>query len=642
MFSEKVLNKAYFFLLYLLVFVLGLRVLNEMDLWIFLKTGEWIYSHHKIPYIDPFSFLAVDAAWTHVKWGFSFLSYLTYRLTGTESSLLLLQAINNVVLLFFILKSTRLSSRIPVHFLTALLFILLFLGIEYRMVGRPEQFSHVFTIVYLYILLSYQKGSRKWIYILPFLQLIWCNMHDAFVVGWVLIAMLLVVEWGKVFLVKKEKPMTLSFIFVACLFVGLFSVLGVDVYLYPFHLASQLKVNQYTPELFSFINPMYWSNKEAYIMLFFFVLHLLVFIKKRKEVSFFHVLVVLGFLVLGLRTYRNIIFFNLVQLPFLLPYFTPFFTGRKKIITSVISIGVLVFCYSAIVTNFYYQNTGSKERFGLGVSKALVPQKAAEYIKAQELPYPLFSDYLSSAYFLWKLPPDVQGNRLAKTYLDLRDLDVFKPHHFSTYHIMMQNPGVFEQEMEKYHIQTIALYLGDFKNLHRHLYRSSDWHCIYVDFNTVVYSHTPRLMKVNTGDFGKEQASFSLRINKIFKPFSQVEKVPNAAYNVAKYFSIVGDYPRAFRFAKQAYIYNAEEQKNVLLWVKQLFIKASQQNDKKSILIEIQKVLHRFEKSQKNTFLTLKARALVEWQLSNREVAKNYALKALKLKDDKQLNALVQ
>jgi hypothetical protein len=173
--------------------------------------------------------------------------------------------------------STKLAEKQGVQkgtsYMAALVFtgVLLLLTIDYRLIGRPEMISHLFTADFLFLfVLWYQKRETKWIYALIPLQMLWANLHEGFGTGMVLITAFLAGNWLEYYWRGNvEKPMNLTWASLAALAAVAINPRGIEMWAHPFNIFTQLSENQYTTELFSYTNPEYWQ-KEAYLNLLFF------------------------------------------------------------------------------------------------------------------------------------------------------------------------------------------------------------------------------------------------------------------------------------------------------------------------------------------------------------------------------------
>ncbi len=499
----------------LVAFVLSLRVFNEFDVWIFLKTGRIIFEQQKIPLTDTFSMLAKGREWTHVKWGYSLMAYMFTECFKSPSSIVILQGLVSAAIVFVSYLSLKiLRPDFEFSLFSSILVLLCLGGMEYRFLARPEMISHFFTALYLSLFLKGLHGHKQLIWVLLPLQVLWANMHDAFVVGWVM---------GFLFLggaliqrVFQQKTIAVQMLLMPLLlpFCSCLSVLGFDALSYPFNLLSQLSVNQFTPELFSFTSPEYWMKKEPFIMLGL-TAHFLISWGRDETKNPVSILCVIAFMILGLRSYRNIAFFMPVVLPCALAILPPKNT-KYLMLDRLVSLLLIIGVYGLVTTNNYYKIVKSKESYGLGYSALTTPIALAEYMRKNKISSEVFSDYISSAYLLYALDQDFES------YLDLRDLDVFTPEEFKAYHYLMTHPEVFTYQLKQKGVQFVALYLGDFLALHAHLMKSSVWQMMYIDHNMVLYKkamikgHPP---KINTKGVKHYQSALEIGVLKCFSPW---------------------------------------------------------------------------------------------------------------------------
>ncbi len=551
-------KRTLFFLLALIAFAFGIKNLKELDIWIFFKTGEWIWLHRSIPTSDVFSYTFLGQPWTHIKWGYSLLAYFLQRLAGPEF-IMVLQGLVNMALVYLIyqiaIRINALKKRAkdfnPVLLILAL--IGFWISAEYRMNGRPEMFSHVFTLVFLFVYFK-SKSRPKTLYVLIPVQLLWCNMHDGYVVGLVLMPIFFFSDLldsylkNKRFVFKRSMALTLGGIFL----VSMINPLGYKSLLYAWEVYTQLNTNKYTPELFSCTFPEYWQQKEPIFLIIYLGIILFLVLKSKKIISilgFGYFVSLLFFLVLALNAHRNIIFFFLWSAPLILSGVFNKKAGSYQYVGSML-IG-LVF-YVLLVNNTLYTRIGSKSRFGLLYRQIDQPVKASEYLKEINVTEPVFSDYLSSSYLLWDQPH-------FKTFIDLRDLDVFSSAFFREYHRIMNNSVSFEYAQEKHGFSTCVLYVSDALPLHRYLYYNPAWKLIYIDCNTAIYSTRKELKPfINIADPGFEASTLSQNINSILNPWwkGDVKNKVRAVRVVAKYYEKMGDLNNA------SFILEASNQQN--------------------------------------------------------------------------------
>jgi hypothetical protein len=549
------------------------------------RTGEWMLENGKITYNDPFSYTFSGTNWINVKWFFEILIVFFKGIAGPEA-VFILQGIVSVSILFILVRTTNLIcekqkiAKDNLYYFSLFLMGMIFLiSFDFRMIGRPEMCSHFFTAAYLYIFLNFKNNNKsKVIYWLIPLQLLWANLHEGFGTGMVLIIAFFAANFLEYYLGQnKSFPKNLGIVSLAAILAVSVNPRGPVMLFHPINIFNQLKENQYTTELFDFKNPAYWQ-KEAYLNLLFLMLSL-VFIgihlfkktvpnpvqttanKKEKSVntrsataeikqpeiqdSFFktfgfsNILMFFLLFYLSLTAYRNIPFFLIAAFPltvlcihyFLSRIVLPNSLLYKILPYSGLALGLLF--YVGIVSNWYQKNMGIRDEYGLQILNGHNPVAAADFIEKNNIKGRCFADYLSSSYLLWRLKPDF------KTYIDLRDLDIFPNNFFERYNMMLQNPQIFEEEDKKQNFEYVVLLRRNMEAipyLYKYLFDSPNYALVFADPVALVYlKNTDRnksliekyaLESDNKRDIFKmletsKSSAFASVLNKIFNPLFQ-------------------------------------------------------------------------------------------------------------------------
>lgn len=428
-----------FIIILLVGTVLSIRTLHEPDIWWQLRTGEYILEHNTVPDVDVFSYTQAGEPWVNVKWGFEVLMALAAKLGGPEMTVLL-QVPATLLIIFFavgIYRQLFPFSGAPPPALVLSLLIMLF-TIAFRMNGRPEMSSHVLTLTFIYLYLRHRNNNDWRIFLLIPLQMLWANLHEGYGVGIVLIAVFIISAWMEQLLFKPDTN-GLNNAAIRLSIAGVIGALAVVVHPSGFtmltqfmELFGQLKENRFTTELYNFKFAEYWSF-PAYINIAVAAVGIVFVIAGFLKTSFKQVLqkyspaylaILVAFLYLSLNSYRNIPFFMMAVTP-LLAHILHSWVGElawyKGKVAYVVLVVLGIGAYVSVTTNAFYNKLLPRESFGLGVNVTSTPVDGAQFIEEQGLKGKAFVDYLSCNYLLWKLQPDF------KTYIDLRDLDVFPP-----------------------------------------------------------------------------------------------------------------------------------------------------------------------------------------------------------------------
>ena len=589
-------NKFPIILCYLVAIAFSLKNVREPDLWWQLKTGEWIMEHKQVPKQDVFSYTFEGKPWVNIKWGSEVIYATVAKIAGPES-VFLLQIIVSCLLVFLLYK---LCSFAATWFETdhpeknaLIIFTILFaiFGLEYRIIGRPEMFSHLFTALFLLLLFRNQKNNSKEILWLIPLQLLWANMHEAFGIGVVITMIFFVSSWinylyGKKLKLEIEKPIRLSIVTVLSIAAIAVNPYGIELLIKPFEIFGQVFENKFTTELFDYSSYLFWQ-KEAYIaiiiltiavagILFLFKTqrnkteHLIAFIIRKRLLVV--ILLLISFTYLASTAYRNIAFLMIVAAPF-------FYAALNLLLSKIssnkfnqailnfyfINIILGVVLYVSVVSGKYYQYFERNDRFGLEVVSNINPIGATEFIVKNNLHGNAFTDYLTSSYLLWKLYPTY------KTFIDLRDLDVFDNQFFNQFAEAISDGNSFKKLDSVYHFNyAVVLANPQFSRLLNYLYNDSTYQLAFVDAVAAVFVKNSVKQKdvPLTPTIAQSQNGIAYLLSKLFNPFYHTFDYNEIDNNLlaASFYSMLGESEIVKKYTLQsAQISKEKYQANELL-----------------------------------------------------------------------------
>lgn len=178
-------------LLLITVFLLALFPVSDFDVWTHLAIGRWIAAHGTLPQKELLTHTLAGQGSGYPSWLFELLLYGIYAISGFNGIILFkaLVVATTFGLLFLIhrLRGADLHLSFPCLIGTALL-------IRFRFHQRPEILVYLFLALYLYLLTRYRLRGGRGLYLIPFLQAIWANLHPSVLVGVIVIALFLVGE----------------------------------------------------------------------------------------------------------------------------------------------------------------------------------------------------------------------------------------------------------------------------------------------------------------------------------------------------------------------------------------------------------------------------------------------------------------
>ncbi len=489
----------------LLAFAFAIKALNEPDLWWMLRTGEFILKHG-VPYTDPFSFLQYGKPWINVKWGFEVLAFL-WSLVFEPAGLVLLQAFVNLGILYVLYRmynQARVQSQRINIYVFSFVVLAMLLASEFRMTARPEMISHMMVLVFILLhTKAFTEGyqSIRWNVWIIVLQALWANLHEAFGVGMVIT--LTFVSSALIYqaIYRKHSSSLLlkySGLSLLSLLAPAIHPYGVRMIWHPLEIYRQLGANKYTVELLDFREALFWDHR-AYLMLSFLLVLIVGLVWAFSRYKFKAVQIIASvqapavpvllamFAFLAFSAHRNIPFFMMAATPmvaFILTDVSEFSIFQKPLLLKAsrfLLFWVLLVSYVTLVSNQYYQRTSQKDVFGLRVDPIKNASGAADFILQNNIKGRAFTDYINSSYLLWALKPSF------KTYLDLRDLDVFSAEQFDYYFKIINNSDEFMRFDSLYQFDYIVLGTGPHPLLQEFLNRDQTFEMVYVDPTEAVF-----------------------------------------------------------------------------------------------------------------------------------------------------------
>lgn len=582
----KQLTRLPYIICYLCAFVLGMKQLREPDLWWQLLSGRWMLDNGAITRADEFSYTMHGAKWINVKWLYEVFIASLEKVLGPHG-VMLLQSLVNVAIVFILLRlmqlmAKQLGRQLSVFY--SVVAVLLFLAVsEFRMAGRPEMASHLFTAIYILIL--WQSPGFAWrriLWLIP-LQCLWANMHEAYPVGMVIISAYIAGGFIS-YLIHRDKDILQSTAHLGATAVGMALAIlanpnGTQLWKQPFEIFRQLRVNQYTTELFSATEPEYWTIQgKAHIVVMVIVL-LFLFISittKPKDVrkkllsplfaGYTVSLLLLGYL--SLTANRNIPFAQIALIP-ALPFFFGVLAEKLKLNSkdfyikasgkaAIVSITLAATFYISIVSNRFYLFTQSPNKYGLHINTLKNPVAAADFIKTYDIKGPAFSDYFVSSYLLYALYPDY------KSYIDLRDLDIFPAKFFDDYFELYSQPKKFYELDSTYKFNYVVLSTSQLTNLQLMLYWGEGFNVVHIDPITVIMVRTseenkhinygPAASKLFTWPQEADDPAWAVLLTHLLNPAVSYEDEDEKylPIHAGKFYNMVRNTSVALRFMRPA------------------------------------------------------------------------------------------
>jgi tetratricopeptide (TPR) repeat protein len=253
--------------------------MSNNDIWIHLKTGEYVVKTAWVPIKDPYSFVASDRDYVAHEWLAGVLFYLVYSAGGVTALIWfksLLLAVTSAILIW---TARVLGSRLDV--ILPAFCCLLYIA-SARFLERPHIFSYFMAALYLLFFFSYRERGRNriWLALIPPAHAVWTNLHGGYVQGFFLVVTFALGEtlaWARArwlglgrerALPDRDLAMVAGLV-PACILATLVNPYGFRLVTFPFELTG-LKL--FMQSIYEW-QPPYHLSYNTSTMVVFFMLH---------------------------------------------------------------------------------------------------------------------------------------------------------------------------------------------------------------------------------------------------------------------------------------------------------------------------------------------------------------------------------
>lgn len=431
--------------------------LTTADIGRHIKNGEFILSGNQdVLTTNFYSYTNSEHPFVNHHWLSGVIFYLIYSFGGFKLLHLFFIALFAIAFLLFFDVACKKSGFITAMILSVLLIPLM----ADRTEIRPEVFTYVFSAIFLWILWHWRQGkiSSNYLFVLPFIQVLWVNLHVYFFLGFLITGAFLLEK-----VITRSRKTALKKLAGVLVLLGIASVInphGIDGAFYPFRIYNNHgyrileEQSVWFLENLNIFNPGFVLFKIVLLLLvlsFIFVL-----IKNAKQFSWVDFFLGTGFAILALIAIRNVPLFALFALP-VIAQNIKVGAGRKIIARNAyeqIAVGIYSLVIAVLVLiNYSSYGFFRPINFGLGV----IPGRnaSANFFKENNLEGPIFNNYDIGAYLIYHFFPQ------EKVFVDNRP-EAYPESFFKQIYIpIQQNDDKWQSAQEKYYFNTIFFYLRD-------------------------------------------------------------------------------------------------------------------------------------------------------------------------------------
>src|SRR6266705_3328725 len=174
----------------------GNNLLNDLGTGFHIRTGEYIITNVAIPQYDIYSYIATPLPWVAHEWLSEVIMAVIYQASGLTGIVLFYSFL--IAFTYFLLFKFLQAYEGNIIFSCFIVFLAT-LSSALHWLARPHIFTLILTVIWYQILDAYQYKNKNYLYLLPPIMLLWVNLHGAFILGLILLAIYLCGNVGQMF-----------------------------------------------------------------------------------------------------------------------------------------------------------------------------------------------------------------------------------------------------------------------------------------------------------------------------------------------------------------------------------------------------------------------------------------------------------
>jgi len=474
-------------LFFLTVAAFGCFQIIDMDVWLYLRTGEYICSTLRAPRTDFFSYTAAGRPWIDIHWLAQVFLWLAYAACGAVGLCVLRLAL--VLGIFVILY--RCCRRYASPGITvAVLTLALLIGNDGFLI-KPYLISLLLVVSFVAILEHGRASGALALWPLVLLQVLWANMHPSFFLGPFLVLVYLIdalirSRARSAGLVKRLAALV-AVLSAACLV----TPYGFSLFEQPWTQTTTRifteTVIPWTPAPSTFPAPF-----SEFFFTLMFALSLAAFLLNIRKIRPADVIIFAVFAWLAMKSRRHLPLFALLSAPALCFNLGSFEEGLKRRFSTIarfcpvalplIMVPLLCLLLEQVVSNSYYYQQRSLRRFGMGKSTIAFPDGAMNFLESSAPGGQIFCNYDIGSYVAGRLYPNY------KVFMDGRNL-VYGETLFKKYLQAMADVESLNSVADEYGVNALLLAHSsqDVKALLPSLWKSPAWTPVYADDRAMIF-----------------------------------------------------------------------------------------------------------------------------------------------------------
>ncbi len=489
----KVVNIYFLLPIFLVLWNTLLDPLRRLDLWWHIKVGEIILASSRIPKTDIFSFTEYGKEFAYPNWLAEIIFFIVLSIGGIEG----LVALNTliVVLTFLVVLKTAFVAKVNPRLFAVFMLVP---AISFAMYSnlRTQTFAFLFLALFMFVLLSYRLKSKKYIWFLPILMIVWVNIHGSYIIGLSVVAVFLGGESFR-YIVRKwtndhdtldqSAIVRLGAVLFLVVVATLINPYGGDIYRYVQQVGSDPSSQMFVTEW----QPPKITNIQHVVAFYLpFLMTTLIFIYSRSKPDLTEIILFGGFTLFGFTAVRNGIWFTIAMTPIAARHLVhipvPLIAYRRHATDSLrpfeAPVTASVLFILVVITVLF--SPWVRPHLGVAVLRPSlvdeqIPLEAFAYLEQHGISGRMFHHQDFGDYIIWRLWP--QQYTFIDGRVHLFSLDVVHDY------LNAIAGREWERIMDKYQISYIFLPKSDQIPLLAIVQQSSNWRIIFEDRKSVIF-----------------------------------------------------------------------------------------------------------------------------------------------------------
>jgi hypothetical protein len=393
--------------LYAVPIVVSLRAVadpvSDPDIWWHLRVGEWILEHGDVTATDPFSRYGLDKLWVAYSWLYEVLVFRLYALFGLAG----IVAYRVAMAVAIVAALHHLIHRREPRFLVATgLTAVAALAMAPLFSERPWLFTVLFSILTLDAILELrsEKPSRL-VWLLPFVFVLWSNVHIQFVYGLILLGLACVAPILDSFLSRwRGERVGPAF---SWRIVALTALCALATLVNPYHERLYYVVFEYAsqPGPFHCVNELRaleFREPCDWVMLLLGACATFA-LGRRRRLSSFDVLLLLGAGLLAFRARRDLWSLVLASVVVLATQNTRPIADATRFALTPRRWAAVATMLAVLIVLVAWRRDLTEENMRRRVA-GVFPVEAAAVVAERGYEGPLFNDFTWGGFLIWSLP----------------------------------------------------------------------------------------------------------------------------------------------------------------------------------------------------------------------------------------------